>query len=74
MNRLHWTGLVFVLAVSVAADLAASSHAQDTTHWWSSIPSFYALFGLLGCIVIILFAKVIGKLFLLKREDYYDAG
>lgn len=32
----------------------------------------YVILGFVGCIAIIFFAKTLGKLFLLKREDYYD--
>jgi hypothetical protein len=73
MKRGHWTGLAFVVIISVVAEMLTPHEAEHATHWWSGVPAFYALFGLLGCIVIILFAKVIGKHFLLKREDYYDA-
>ncbi len=34
--------------------------------------SVYVVLGFAGCTVIILFAKTLGKLFLLKDEEYYD--
>lgn len=39
---------------------------------WEDIPGFYALFGLIACILIIVMAKALGKLWLMKKEDYYD--
>lgn len=36
------------------------------------LPFFEAAFGFAGCLVLLLVAKVVGHLFLQKREDYYD--
>ncbi len=33
---------------------------------------FYSIYGLVACVLIIVIAKSIGKLLLLKKEDYYD--
>ena len=33
---------------------------------------FEAAFGFAGCLLLLLAAKVVGHLFLQKREDYYD--
>jgi len=73
MKRGHWTGLAFVVIISVVAEMLTPHETEHATHWWSGVPAFSALFGLLGCIVIILFANVIGQHFLLKRADYYAA-
>ena len=40
--------------------------------WWQNVPAFYALFGFLGCLLIILLAKALGHFWLQKKEDYYD--
>jgi hypothetical protein len=40
--------------------------------WWQYIPVFDAFFGFLGCLLIILLAKTLGKFWLQKREDYDD--
>ncbi|MCD5412429.1 hypothetical protein M1M87_00555 [Thermodesulfovibrionales bacterium] len=37
------------------------------------VPAFYALFGFISCILIIVIAKALGHKWLLRRkEDYYD--
>ncbi len=48
---------------------------SDPAHaaWWHRIPAFFALFGFCGCLLILLFAKALGKFLLQKKEDYYDA-
>jgi len=39
---------------------------------WSRIPGFFALFGLIGCVAIVLISKWLGHYWLQKKEDYYD--
>ncbi|HXG00562.1 MAG TPA: hypothetical protein VNL69_07240 [Bacteroidota bacterium] len=73
MNRLHWAGLAGIVGMSLVAEWLTPHAPDHATHWWSGVPGFYAIFGFLGCIAIILLAKMIGKLFLLKNEDSYDA-
>lgn len=36
------------------------------------LPGFWSLFGLAGCVLLVLVAKGLGALGLLTREDYYD--
>ena len=36
------------------------------------LPGFWALFGLVSCVVIIFVSKWFGKLGITRREDYYD--
>lgn len=35
---------------------------------------FDVLFGFFGCILLIKFAKGLGKLFIQKKEDFYGGG
>lgn len=37
------------------------------------VPTFWAVFGFIGCVVIILISKAFGHAGVMKREDYYDA-
>lgn len=58
------------LAIVVAADFfIPREHAHYS---WDHIPGFYALFGLLACLFIVVLAKTLGKKWLMKKEDYYD--
>ena len=41
-----------------------------THHLWGA--DF--LYGLIGCVVIVLLSKALGKLFIQRREDFYDEG
>ena len=39
---------------------------------WEKIPGFDALFGFIGCIIIVVVSKALGHHWLQKNEDYYD--
>jgi len=38
---------------------------------WEKIPAFYALYGFVACVLLVLIAKQMRKI-LMRREDYYD--
>lgn len=72
MKTVLWTLLGLAAAASLLGGFAVP---HDAAHegWWNRIPAFFALFGFVGCLAIIYFAKTLGKLFLRKKGDYYDA-
>jgi len=44
---------------------------RHIAHTWERLPGFYALFGFVACVTLVLIAKQLRRL--LKRpEDYYD--
>ncbi len=60
--------LYLVCALLLAADLFIHRHVE---HAWESLWGFYAFFGFIACVSLVLLAKQLRKL--LKRpEDYYD--
>ena len=65
--------ITFVIAVIlfVLLDLFVADHGHSVLPW-SRIAAFYSLFGLLGCLLLIGFAKLIGHFWLQRKEDYYD--
>jgi hypothetical protein len=42
--------------------------------WWPHLYGFFALFGLLGCLAIMLLAKHVLGPWLQRDENYYDKG
>jgi len=52
----------------VAADFIVHRHIY---HDWENIPAFYAVYGFVGCVILVLIAKAMRKV-LMKEEDYYD--
>jgi len=61
-----------LLGVALVASVAANfllPH-KEAKHLWE-IPTFFAWYGFLGCIAIILISKALGKRLLERPEDYY---
>jgi|SRR5690554_1624838 len=66
--RKLWIGFIIVLAITVVAQLFVPVPDYFTVDGWFS---FYAVFGFLTCLAMVVFAKLLG--YLLKRPDtYYD--
>ena len=40
-------------------------------HSWENLWGFYAIFGFIGCVILVLVAREMRKL-LMRDEDYYD--
>ena len=57
-----------VCALLVLVDFIVHRHIY---HDWESIPAFYAIYGFIGCVVLVLIATEMRK-FLMRGEDYYD--
>jgi hypothetical protein len=58
--------LVVFDAIPALVDKEAAH--TEAEHW----PGFWAVFGLVGCVVLILVSKGFGHLGIMTREDYYD--
>ncbi len=57
------------LIAAVVFDLLVSRHPH---FWGDNFRGFWALFGLLGSVVMIKICKGISHLWLMREEDYYD--
>ena len=44
---------------------------RHVTHSWENLNGFYALFGFVACVTLVLIAKQMRKI-LKRKEDYYD--
>jgi hypothetical protein len=55
-------GLLFIL------DFIVHRHVYLS---WERLPAFYALYGFVACVVLVLIAKQMRKV-LMRKEDYYD--
>lgn len=55
-------GLLFLL------DFIVHRHV---VHSWEQIPGFYALYGFIACVLLVLIAKLMRRV-LMRKEDYYD--
>lgn len=61
---------LIVLVLTVLVELPFYDGHGDFA--WSKILGFFALFGLIGCVAIILISKWLGHYWLQRKEDYYD--
>lgn len=62
-------GFFAVCALLLLADLFVPKHGE---FFWENAPEFYAAFGLVACIMLVLGAKYILRPLMKRKEDYYD--
>jgi drug/metabolite transporter (DMT)-like permease len=67
VTKIVW-GLVILCALLAAADFF---YLEETHFPWEAWPAFYAIYGFLGAIALVLAAKELRKL-VRRDEDYYD--
>lgn len=68
VRRMLWILLFVVCGLSIMPDFFTHRHPH---FGFDGFIGFYAIFGFVACAVLILLAKIIGKL-LKVEEDYYD--
>lgn len=70
MKRTWITVFIAALILSFVADfLLRQGHGEFP---WSRILGFFALFGFVCCVAIVIVSKLIGHYWLQRKEDYYD--
>lgn len=60
--------LYALCAITLGADFVVKRYVD---HPWEALPGFYALYGFVACVILVLVAKEMRKL-LMRGEDYYD--
>ncbi|MFA7383262.1 MAG: hypothetical protein WC001_07410 [Desulfurivibrionaceae bacterium] len=65
--RLSYVGLALLVVWDVL--FVSKEHAHTAVE---HIPGFWAVFGFVACVVIIIVSKWYGHLGIMTREDYYD--
>ena len=61
-------GLAGVCVILAGLDLVLHRHVY---HPWETMPGFYAVYGFVACVLLVLLAKEMRKV-LIRKEDYYD--
>ena len=72
MNRIWIIVFAASLILSFAVDFLLNSGEGHGDFPWSRILGFFALFGFISCVAIIVISKLIGHYWLQRKEDYYD--
>ena len=60
--------LVGACVILTGLDLVVHRHVS---HPWEAMFGFYAVYGFVACVLLVLLAKEMRKL-LIRKEDYYD--
>lgn len=64
--------LIFAITLTFISEFFISHDPSHKDFWWSNIPFFWALFGFVGCILLILLAKYFLIKIVHRKESYYD--
>lgn len=70
MNKIIWSIVAILFLITLGLEFTLLSGYDS--HWWNSIPGFYAIFGFISCIAIIYVAKFISKNIVNRDIHYYD--
>ncbi len=61
-------GFYAICLILLAADFVVHRHIYLV---WEKIPVFYALYGFVACVLLVVLAKQMRKV-IMRKEDYYD--
>jgi len=61
-------GFYAICIILVIADFIIHRHM---TMGWEKIPAFYAIYGFVACVVLVVIAKMMRKV-IMRKENYYD--
>lgn len=70
IKRSCYAGLALVALAEIV--LPRIFHGTESHFWFENLPAWGSLYGFVSCVAIIVVSKLIGKLWLMRREDYYD--
>jgi hypothetical protein len=75
-GRVKWLkilGYAFLAALILVEGLAPAYLYEDEAHFpFENWPGFGSVYGLVACAAIIVVSKILGKLWLMRSEDYYE--
>jgi hypothetical protein len=67
--KILFAGYYSALGILLILDFFVHKHAHFQ---WAEWPEFYAVYGLVACVVLVLAAKYVLRPLVKRREDYYD--
>lgn len=69
-GRRGW--IVAIAGTAIALALPYLLPVEHHGGWWEAVPGWWAWFGGIGCALIVVVSKWLGKVFLSKPEDWYE--
>ena len=71
MKRLFYATLI---ALALSEVVVSRLFYTDHPHFWfEDLPGWGSIYGLVSCVAIIVVSKILGKLWLMRPENYYDS-
>lgn len=67
--RICLGALVLLVVLDAIPAIVDKEHAHTAAE---KLPGFWAVFGFLGCVIIVIASKAFGHSGIMTREDYYD--
>jgi hypothetical protein len=72
-TRLKRLAYAILAAVALAEAILPRIFPGGESHFaFEDFPAWGSIYGFLSCVAIIVISKLIGKLWLMRPEDYYD--
>ena len=63
----------WLVVLAVVEAIAPRFLYHEPAHFpFEDLPAFGSLYGFLACVAIIIVSKLLGKLWLMRRENYYE--
>jgi hypothetical protein len=73
-TRLKRLAYAILAAVALAEAILPRIFRGGESHFaFEDFPAWGSIYGFVSCVAIIVISKLIGKLWLMRREDYYDS-
>jgi len=63
---------IFLISAGLSILIGLFFRPEHPHFWWERLPASDAIFGFLGCILLVVGSKVLGHRWLQKDEDYYS--
>jgi hypothetical protein len=71
VKRWFYGCLAALVIIEITAPLVL--YQEHGHFWFEDLPGWGSLYGLASCVGIIVVSKLLGKLWLMRRETYYDS-
>jgi len=70
LKRGFYVALAAIALAEIVVPLVA--HPDHAHFAFEDLPAWGSLYGLVSCVLIIVVSKFLGKIWLMRRETYYD--
>ena len=72
MKRVFYAILAAIFVIEAVAAVPQLLYTDEPHFSFENWPAWGSLYGLVSCVLIIVVSKLLGKVWLMRRENYYD--